>query len=114
MAKRFTDLMDLTGQDESDDPTGAWFAIKNFAEATVFLELTVNGGSGVAITVTIETRRSGSHGTFTQFTFPDQAATINIPQLLTGLDNEEMRVNVAIAGTTVDADIKVYYSIHEG
>lgn len=114
MPKRFTDLMDLTGQDETDDPVGDWFDIKNFSIVTVFLELTVNGGSAVVITVKIETRRSATFQTFTHFTFPDQASTINLSQLLTGLDNEQMRVNVTIAGTTVDADIKAYYSIHEG
>lgn len=115
MAKRFTDLLSFTGKSAADSPqTGSWVTIKNFSEATVFLELTVNAGSSVVIVVSIETRRGATYQTFTHFTFPDQDATVNIPQLLTGLDNEEMRANVTIAGTGVDADAKIYYSIHEG
>lgn len=110
--KRFIDLLDVTAKAETDSPVnGAWIPITDFREALLKVELTVNGGTGVSITPRLQTRRGSTYNITDHFTFAAQSATIDLAQLVTGLDDLEMRVQVTIAGTTVDADVKAYLSV---
>ncbi len=110
--KRFIDLLDVTAKSETDSPVnGAWLPITNFREATLKVELTVSAGTGVSITPKLQTRRGSGYNTTDHFVFPAQDSTADLTQLMVGLDDAEMRLQVTIAGTTVDADIKAYLSV---
>lgn len=111
--KKFIDLLDVTAKGEGDSPVaGSWLPITDFREATLKVELTVNAGTGVSITPRFQTRRSSSYNTTDHFIFPAQSATANLIQLLTGLNDAEMRISVDIAGTGVNADVKAYLAVH--
>jgi hypothetical protein len=112
-AARYIDLMNVVTQSEGDSPVLGGFFVLPARSGTLHAELTVNAGSNVVITISIEKRRGSTFNTFTHFTFSDQAVTIDLQQLLVGLDDTEFQVRAVIAGTGVDADIKAYLSVDE-